>query len=179
MSLYKVLATQIWTSRTLSQNGCGGLVTKSCLTLGTPWTGSLPGSSVHRILQPRILGWVASSFSKGSSQPKNWTQVSCFKADSLLTELLGKPLSQNRHIKNIYLGIMFVFTFSSLQFCKKKKKILIIKWKDKSICAFPSPYFLIHCSACSVSSWKSISSNRGGKCMGLHNGLTLINSINH
>ena len=33
----------------------------------TAWTGSLPGSSVHGILQARILEWVAISFSRGSS----------------------------------------------------------------------------------------------------------------
>ena len=36
------------------------------------------GSSIHRILQARILGWVAISFSSGSSQPGDWTWVSCF-----------------------------------------------------------------------------------------------------
>ena len=38
---------------------------------------SLPGSPVHGILQARILEWVAISFSRGSSQPRDWTQVSC------------------------------------------------------------------------------------------------------
>ena len=37
---------------------------------------SLPGSSVHGILQSRILEWVAIPFSRGSSQPRDWTQVS-------------------------------------------------------------------------------------------------------
>ena len=40
----------------------GGLVAKSCLTLVTPMDCSLPGSSVHGILQARILEWVAMSF---------------------------------------------------------------------------------------------------------------------
>ena len=38
---------------------------------------SLPGSSVHGILQARILVSVAISFSSGSFQPKDWTQISC------------------------------------------------------------------------------------------------------
>ena len=37
---------------------------------------SLPGSSVHGIFQARVLEWVAISFSKGSSQPRDQTQVS-------------------------------------------------------------------------------------------------------
>ena len=46
-------------------------VTQSCLTLCDPMD-----YLVHGILQVRILGWVAFPFSRGSSQPKDWTQVS-------------------------------------------------------------------------------------------------------
>ena len=42
-----------------------------------PMDCSLPGSSVHGILQARIPEWVAISFSRGSSQPRNQTRVSC------------------------------------------------------------------------------------------------------
>ena len=52
-------------------------VAQSCLTLCDPIDCSLPGSSVHRIFQARILEWLAISFSKGSSQPQNRTWVSC------------------------------------------------------------------------------------------------------
>ena len=52
-------------------------VTQSCPTPCDPMDCSLPGSSVHGILQARILGWVAIPFSRGSSQPKDRTQVSC------------------------------------------------------------------------------------------------------
>ena len=37
---------------------------------------SLPGSSVHGILQTRILKWIAIPFSRGSSQPRDWTWAS-------------------------------------------------------------------------------------------------------
>ena len=37
---------------------------------------SLPGSSVHGIFQARVLEWVAISFSRGSSRPRDQTQVS-------------------------------------------------------------------------------------------------------
>ena len=53
------------------------LVAQSCLTLCKPMNGSPPGSSVHGILQARILGWVAISFSRGSSWLRDQTQVSC------------------------------------------------------------------------------------------------------
>ena len=47
------------------------LVAQSCLTICNPMACILPGSSVHGILQARILEWVAIPFSKGSSQPSN------------------------------------------------------------------------------------------------------------
>ena len=39
--------------------------------------GSLPGSSVHGISPARILEWVATSFCRGSSRPRDWISVSC------------------------------------------------------------------------------------------------------
>ena len=48
--------------------------------------------TVHRILQARILEWVAFPFSRGSSQPRDQTQVSfTLQADSLLAEPQGRP----------------------------------------------------------------------------------------
>ena len=46
-------------------------------TLCNPMDCSPPGSSVHGILLARILEWVAISFSRGSSRPRDRTQVSC------------------------------------------------------------------------------------------------------
>ena len=47
-----------------TENKSGSEVTQSCPTLCDPVDCSLPGSSVHEILQARILEWVAISFSK-------------------------------------------------------------------------------------------------------------------
>ena len=44
-------------------------VTQSCPTLCDPMDCSLPGFSVHGILQARVVEWVAISFSRGSSDP--------------------------------------------------------------------------------------------------------------
>ena len=49
---------------------------QSCLTLCNPRGCSPPGSSVHGILQARILEWVAMPSSMGSSQPRDWTCIS-------------------------------------------------------------------------------------------------------
>ena len=48
-----------------------------CPTLCDPIDSSPLGSSVYGILQARILEWVAIPFSRGSSQPKDGTRVSC------------------------------------------------------------------------------------------------------
>ena len=55
---------------------CAHSVAQSCLTLWDPMDCSPPGSSVHGILQAGILEQVATSFSRGSSQPGDQTQVS-------------------------------------------------------------------------------------------------------
>ena len=52
------------------------LLAQSCPTLCDPTDSSPPGSSVHGILQVRILQWVAIFSSRGSSQPRDWTHVS-------------------------------------------------------------------------------------------------------
>ena len=50
---------------------------QSCPALCNPKSCSLPGSSVHRILQARTLEWVAMPSFRGSSGPRDQTQVSC------------------------------------------------------------------------------------------------------
>ena len=53
-----------------------------------PMDWSPPGSSVHGILQARILEWVAISFSRGYSRPRDRTHVPCI-AGSFFTPELG------------------------------------------------------------------------------------------
>ena len=58
---------------------------------------SPPGSSVHGISQEKILKWIAISFSRGSSQPRGRTRVSCISCIGrrvLTTERPGKPNSK-------------------------------------------------------------------------------------
>ena len=79
-----------------------------CLTLCDPMNCSPPGSSVHGILQVRILEWVAMPASRGSSQLRDRTWVSCIEGGFLSTELLGKP-----HISWYYTvkikSVLFIF----------------------------------------------------------------------
>ena len=63
-----------------------------CLTILQPHVlYSLSGSSVHGISQPRILEWVATTFSRESSQPRDWTHVSCIAGWFFSAELPEKP----------------------------------------------------------------------------------------
>ena len=56
----------------------------------TPWSRTLPGSCVHRILQTRILEWVAIFSSRRSSPPRDGTRVSCIARWILTAEPSGK-----------------------------------------------------------------------------------------
>ena len=64
-------------------------VSKLYLTLCGPMDCSLPVSSIHGIFQARVLEWVASSSSRGSSRPKDWTCPSCTAGRFFTTEPPG------------------------------------------------------------------------------------------
>ena len=65
------------------------LCAQSCLTLCNPMDYSPPGSSVRGILQTGILQWVAISFSRRSSQPRDQTCISCIAGRFCITETPG------------------------------------------------------------------------------------------
>ena len=67
------------------------LVTQLCPTLCDPMDCSLPGVSVHGIVQARILEWVAISFSRALPNLVIELGSPILQADSLPTELLGEP----------------------------------------------------------------------------------------
>ena len=79
---------------------------------------------------PRILEWVASRFSRGSSWHRSWTRVSILQADSLPTELSGKPLIMSIHISIIYLHSFFFFhiLFFYLFFLLEANYFTILYW---------------------------------------------------
>ena len=63
------------------------IVIQSCSTLCNSMDCSLPGSSVHGILQTRILEWVTIPFSRRSSWLRVWTQVSCISGKFFFNHL--------------------------------------------------------------------------------------------
>ena len=79
----------------ISFQECVHVHAQSCPALCNPVDCSLPGPSVHRIPQARIPEWVAISFSRGSSWPRDQTWIlwfSCFGRQILYHLPLGKPL---------------------------------------------------------------------------------------
>ena len=83
------------------------LVTQLHPTLCDPMDCSLPGYSVHGILQARILEWVAISFSRGSSQPRDWSQVSFIAGGFFTVWATREAQFKNRHSqKELIIQIM-------------------------------------------------------------------------
>ena len=84
---------------------------QSCLTLCDPLDCSLPGSSVHGILQTRILEWVSIPFSRRFSWPRDRTHVSYIAGRFFLpSEPPGKP------------KLLFLIIFL-------QKRYLVLEWK--------------------------------------------------
>ena len=82
------------------------------LTLCNPMNCGLPGSSVYGILHERILEGVAISFSRGSSQLRDWTRVSCgscIAGGFFTSEPLGNP--------NGHLLLLLLSRFSRVRLC--------------------------------------------------------------
>ena len=62
-----------------------------CPALCDPRDCSPPGSSVHGILQARILEWIAMPSSRGSSQPRDQIRISYIAGGFFTIDPLGKP----------------------------------------------------------------------------------------
>ena len=89
------------------------LVTQSCPTLCDPIDCSPPGSSVHGISQVSILEWVAVSFSKGTSHPRNQTQVS-YTAGGFFTDWTMKKTHSEDCLFVLFVALVVVQNILSL-----------------------------------------------------------------
>ena len=120
-----------------------------------PMDCNLPGSSLHGILQARILEWVAISFSRESSQPRNRTWVSWI-AESFFTDWLqGKPIciyivghkkkkkKKNELQKELLLYEFYLLTFPILfSHCHSCLRTIIGTLSWASLPLSGSPHFL-------------------------------------
>ena len=80
------------------------LVAQPCPSPCDPMDCSLPDSSVHKILQARILEWVAIPFSRGSSPARDRTQVSCISGRFLTSWATREAKGKFRRYKNACRG---------------------------------------------------------------------------
>ena len=96
-----------------------------CPTLCDPVDCSLPGSSVHGILQARILEWVAISFSGGSSRPRDRSRVSCIAGRRFILWATREEMDYTMdYISNIMtdsvINIELIFlVITMLELCRK------------------------------------------------------------
>ena len=89
------------------------------------------GSSIHGILQARILDWVAISFLRGSSQPRDQIHVSCLAGRFFTTESPGKPLFTQPLEKNKILP--FATTWMDLEGIMLLIGLTLFFWAPKSL----------------------------------------------
>ena len=76
--------------------------------LSRVWFCASPWTIVHGILQARILEWVAVPFSRGSSQPRDWTQVPFIQADYVPSEPQGKPHGSCSYLVIVYFQFLLL-----------------------------------------------------------------------
>ena len=99
---------------------------------------SPPGSSVHGILQARILEWVAISFSRGASQPRDQMWDPCLhcrpalQADSLPTELWGKPNQLYSSKDKNFIPLTLFYTVSTEGWLLYRTVLFPVKPQDES-----------------------------------------------
>ena len=95
---------------------------------------SPPGSSVHGIFQARILEWVAISFSRGSSQPRDWTQVSCIAIGCFIVWATREALKHYMgHLNCFHPNLVqrSVFTFCwNVQYHQDPQVFKDFSWKE-------------------------------------------------
>ena len=115
---------------------------KRCLTLCNPLDCGPPGSSIHGILQARTLEWVAISFSRGSSQTRDWTWVSrivsrCFtiwatrEAPLIIREMQIKTIMRY-HLTPVQMTIIKKCTSNKgWKVCGAKRTLLNCWWECK------------------------------------------------
>ena len=108
-------------------------VAQSCLTLCDPMDCSLPGSSIHGIIQARELEWVAIAFSRGSSQPRDRTWVSHIVDRHFTFWATTEVKLQRMNTIERYLGSKIREVSFSLE---KDKEREIISWMTTGCQAF-------------------------------------------
>ena len=98
---------------------------------------SLPGSSVHQVSQARILEWVAIPFSRGSSQPRDRTGVSCI-AGGFFTVWATREVQESLLHITLYTGSRRNQLLDLFLILLEKQSVRTVLWKSslKQYCDF-------------------------------------------
>ena len=159
---------------------------KSCLTLCDPMDCSLPGFSVHGIFQARVPEWVAFSFSRGSSWPRDRTRSPSLWADALPSEPPGKPKVISNKLTSYFISTVFFIqrwqNFEVLEnryFIWGTVTLKLCNWRPLTFLFFSLNFKIINCLGFNLLGvqkeaivWLSITLN-----FSLTNTLTLIHFI--
>ena len=108
------------------------LVAQACLAVWDSINCSLPGSSVHGILQAKILKWVAIPFSREFSWPRERTGTPASQADSLPPELQGSPKMSGKGETNVRNIVTLYTIFSTFLKYKTALNLKVYFWKIKN-----------------------------------------------
>ena len=94
----------------------------SCVRLCNPMDCSLPGSSIHEILQARILEWIVIAFSRRSSRPRDQTRVSLIAGRRFTIWATREALSSIKRTKKVHNSLCALFSWLSTSSRKQKVK---------------------------------------------------------
>ena len=121
-----------------SFNSCTMCCTQSCLALCNPMDCGPPGSSVHGTFQARILEWVAISYSRGSSQPRDRTHLLHRQVDSLPLSHLGSPTYQTLNSLSLTHSLLSL-SLTHTQTIKQIVRSLTTSKSGAGICTWVCP----------------------------------------
>ena len=117
------------------------IVSQTCLTLSDPMDHSPPGSSVHEILQARTLEWGGIPSFRESSQPRDWTWVSCIGRWILYC------LSHQGSPQYITLIPSTSIDFLSWEVKGEKIQFSYFQWRSKKIMNIKTLWKMNHCKS--------------------------------
>ena len=127
---------------------------------------SPPGSSVMEILQARILEWVAMPSSKGSSQSRDWIQVSCVAGGFFAIWATQEPRITSRILKSLNLCVL---QFPYVLTRNNNSKAVRIKW-DVTYKTLEWPWHIVYNREISAAILRDIDTvphlDRAGKSKG-------------
>ena len=124
------------------------IVAQLCPTLSDPMNCSLPSSSVHGILQARILQWVAILFSRGSSWSRDQTQVSSTASRFFTIWATGEALTTWTFVGKVMSLLCNSWSRFVIAFLPRNKHFLISR-----LCLFMTAFLWQKAKTNSRASW--------------------------